>query len=103
MAMNKELYSMLQEVKKRVEVHRGESPTTVPLDAVRLAERNGLIYRYAQNGPTWGVRWTADHAEVLINEANLCEIICRRIIDLVPERLVVPVAKEKKPKETDAS
>lgn len=91
--MDKPLTELFEELKKRVEIYDGEQPLTRVQDAIRVAQRNGLIYRYAQNGATWEIRWTVDHPVVLIAETNLCESICRHIITNIPVRALLPPAE----------
>jgi len=77
---------LLQEVKRRVEVSADENPVHSRIDAVNLLTRNGLLYRYDQNGSLWGLRWTPDDPPRYINDWELGRIACERIIEKIPPR-----------------
>lgn len=80
---------LLLEVKRRVDVDPGENPAVDPLDAIRILNRTGLLYRYDQNGSLWGLRWTPDDPPSYINAWDLGRVACERIIEKIPPRSIV--------------
>ena len=82
--MDKQLQELQEELEKRALIKSGERPLLNVQDAIRLAERHHALYRYAQNGATYELRWTVDHAPQLFQEAHLCEVIAKRLIEVLP-------------------
>ena len=80
------LEELLQQVKDRVEVLAGENPIMRIADAIRLAERNDILYRYAQNGGTYEVRWFQSDAVHMFMESELPLLICKKIIEKFPSK-----------------
>ena len=92
------LEEILQNVKDRVEVLGGENPVLHAADAIRLAERNNLLYRYAQNGATYEVRWNPSGSVFLYQEAEISMVICKRIIANFDPKKPAKVTSEPTPK-----
>ena len=82
--MEKPLEDLLAEVKLRVKVYANENPITNLADAVRIADRNRLIYTVAQNGPNYIIRWREDEIPITVKTIHAATIICKRIVDVVP-------------------
>lgn len=83
--MDESLEKVLAEIKKRVLVLDGENPVLSIQDAIRLAERNKLIYRWAQNGDYYQLRWTEEHTAITVHANEVCAQIYKRVMLMVPE------------------
>ena len=79
--MDERLELLLIEVKKYVDVYAGEHPLSNKDDAIRVAERAGILYRYARNGDTYEVRWTQEHPVLYVPASNLCELLMKSIVE----------------------
>lgn len=86
--MDKALQQVLDDLKLRVDVLEGENPVLKIQDAIRLAERNGMLYRYAQNGANWELRWSPEASPVVVFEGEAPMLICQRIIRKIPPRIL---------------
>lgn len=82
--MDEHLEKVLGEIKKRVLVLDGENPVISIQDAIRLAERNKLIYRWAQNGDYYQLRWSEEHSPIVVHSNEVCAQVYKRILLLVP-------------------
>jgi len=82
--MDNELQSLLDELTSLdgVKVLEGENPVTNLSDALRLAERHGIIFRYVKDGERYLVRWQEDVPPVSYPESELCLEIVLRTIDM---------------------
>lgn len=100
--MDKELEDFLEEVKLRVEVLDGENPVLRIQDALRVAERAGVLYRYAQNGDVWEIRTSPEHSVTYVHKGGLCHYLCSEIIRRVSPRALPAKASEVTP-EVEAS
>jgi hypothetical protein len=103
--MDEHLEAILKQVKLRVQVMDGENPLLNTDDALRIAVRNQLLYRYAQNGDYYQLRWSEDLPPVSIHKSMVCATLCGRIIETIyppDEEISIEVesAKEEKPKKT---
>lgn len=73
---------LLEQVKKYVLVMEGENPMMNKEDALRIAERAGVLYRYARNGPVYEVRWSSEHPIMRVPEPHLCSVLMERIVEV---------------------
>lgn len=78
--MDVKLQEKLARLKEVVIVPEGEHPLSVTSHALSLAIREGVLYRYAQNGNRYALRWTQDGLSDLVLEHELCEVIVNKII-----------------------
>lgn len=79
--MDKRLQVLMDDLAAAVDVYEGERPLQVIDDAIAIAQRNGLLYRYAQNGSHWQLRWTPSDPVRTYPEGQVCEVIVQHIID----------------------
>jgi len=74
---------LLSEVKQRVVVMEGEHPESRPHDALVVAKRAGVLYRWAQNLDVYQLRWSQDHPVQHVPRAHLCNVLMKRIVEQV--------------------
>lgn len=98
--MDKALNEILADVKLRVALEDFENPILSRIVALDVATRTGMLYRYAQNGAVFTMRWTKDLPAENVHENQVCLTICKRIIDTLP-LLVVESSDTPAPTEPD--
>jgi hypothetical protein len=82
--MDEKNEAILKEVMKRITVYSNENPVSRHMDAIHLATRNNVLYRWAKDGPYYDLRWNQDEPLQRVGEQRLCLTICQRIIDTLP-------------------
>ncbi len=110
--MDAQLQMKLARLKEVVIVPDGESPLSIASHAISLAIREGVLYRYAQNGNRYALHWTQEGRSELVLENELCEIVVNKIIEvkaplveleqpvLLPEKTGTPKVKKARTKKT---
>lgn len=98
--MDKALNEILADVKLRVALEDFENPILSRIVALDVATRIGMLYRYAQNGAVFTMRWKKDLPPENVHENQVCLTICKRIIDTLP-LLVVESSDAPAPTEPD--
>jgi len=105
--MDKQLEDLQARLGECVEIRVEEHPLTNLMDAIRIGRRAGVIYRFAENGPNFEIRWTLQGIEgggsmYVIPSNALPVVIAEKIIERckpeyqppVPEPAITPAAKE---------
>ncbi|MEE9540211.1 MAG: hypothetical protein V3V85_01810, partial [Candidatus Thorarchaeota archaeon] len=82
--MDKELNVLLDDVKARIKLGEFENPVTSREVALDVATRAGLLFRFAQNGVIFTLRWTQNEPAQEVHQNQLCLTICKRIVDTLP-------------------
>lgn len=77
MLSNAELLAI---VKNYVLVMDGEYPLTSEADAIRVAERAGILYRYAKNGDQYEIRWSPAYPVMRVPAPHLCRVLMEQIV-----------------------
>ena len=106
--MDKQLEDLQARLAECVEIKVEENPLTNLRDAIRVGNRAGVIYRFAENGPNFEIRWKLQSVEgggsmYVIPSNALPVVIAEKIIerckseyqpDTTPEPAITPAAKE---------
>lgn len=79
--MEARLEKKLSELKKVVTVYDPENPLLNVQDALRIAKREGLMYRYETDGKVWRVRFKEPEKVMVIPQALICETIVNKILE----------------------
>lgn len=82
--MDKVLEELLDEVKLRVTLKDEENPILSRSTAIRIATQSGILYRYAQNGAIFEMRWDRSQPVEHVHQNQLNVVICKQIIARVP-------------------
>lgn len=88
-----DIMELLAQAKERVIVMGGEHPESIPRDAITLAKRAGVLYRWAQNNEVYQIRWSPDHPAMNVPKGHVCKVLLQRIIDMHPKLLEEPLGK----------
>lgn len=88
--MEKNLENLLARVKGKTHVFEGENPLTNTNDALTVATRAGVVYRWAKNGPYYEVRRTPAHSVEFIPAASINQWLMMLIVDDLPEPEATP-------------
>lgn len=82
--MDKVLEELLDEVKLRVTLKDEENPILSQSTAIRIATQSGILYRFAQNGAIFEMRWDRSQPVEHVHQNQLNVVICKQIIARVP-------------------
>jgi pyruvate/2-oxoglutarate dehydrogenase complex dihydrolipoamide acyltransferase (E2) component len=78
--MDKRQKELLAQLKKVVDVPVHENPLTNMNHAIRLAQANNLLWRWAKDGPYYEFRWTPATPPIRVPEAQANIYVVKRII-----------------------
>ena len=70
----------LELLRNHVQVMDGERPLTHHGDALKIATRAGVLYRYAQNGDIYELRWSPTDRVHRVGAGQLCRILYDKIV-----------------------
>jgi hypothetical protein len=84
--MDRKLQRIYDQVAERVDLAADENPVLNRVDALNLAYRNRILYRHAQDGNYYDLRWTTDSPIERVPVNHLCLVICNKIIETYEER-----------------
>lgn len=73
---------VLERLQKYVNVMDGERPLHNIDDAIKLAIRAGVLWRWAHNGPSYQFRWSSEHPVIDIPEPHVCMVLAKRILEV---------------------
>lgn len=73
----------LSKLKKCVHVNDGERPLENVTDAITVAERAGILYRWAKNGGLYQLRWGVHYSAINVPTKAVCQVLYDRTLEVL--------------------
>ncbi len=85
--MDEKQQALYDELAAVVDIPVGENPLQNTKQAIVMAERHKILWRWAKDGPYYEFRWTPAHPPIKIPESQANVYLVKRIIqELTPDK-----------------
>lgn len=93
--MDEKQQALYDELAAVVDIPVGENPLQNTKQAIVMAERHKILWRWAKDGPYYEFRWTPAHPPIKIPESQANVYLVKRIIKMMTAKLEeAPVGAE---------